>query len=208
MHFFSKLKNRIINHEHVIFHWDKAKSINTLSLPTNYSIVELNQDNQSDIDAWCKVIGESFNRECNHQTFENSIVAHNRYNVVKTYKLMFGEKTIGVVSGAINKLNPAVGTTHYLGLVKQHRGKGLGKYLIFKIMCFFLDHQHEIKSLEGESKLKHKKSLFIHFDLGFVPKLRQQDWNVIAYNGVFGQLTKAIFVFYYLQWKMKNSQRK
>jgi GNAT superfamily N-acetyltransferase len=138
-------------------------------------VEEMSTGDDTQIEAWLSIINRAFSRNWGRQHFLTSIVSHPVYDVAHTYFLMDDQHYVGVVSEAAFKANRGVGVTHYLGLDTAHLGRGLGKYLI--LYTLHKMKQHNLVSCEGESTLEHRKSLSIHFDLGFHPKTKPDHWN-------------------------------
>lgn len=136
---------------------------------------EMSTNDQSQVNEWLNIINQSFSRSWDKKDYIESIINHEIYDILHTYFLMDHERYIGVVSEAVFKKNKQVGVTHYLALDKDYLGRGLGKYLI--LYTLHKMKEHNLKSCEGESTLDHRKSLFIHFDLGFRPKAKLDYWN-------------------------------
>ena len=125
--------------------------------------------------------------------------------MIHTYFLMDDHKYIGVVSEAVFRGNKQVGVTHYLGLDKDYLGIGLGKYLILYTLHKL--REHNLTSCEGESILQHKKSLFIHFDFGFLPKMSRDYWNTPdRAPALMRAITNLKFKQAYREWQRSRVQ--
>ena len=117
----------------------------------------------------------SFERDIDEKTFKNSITEHKYYDVLHTYFMVDNNLPVAIVSTARFKKNNQIGITHYLGINIKYYGKGLGKYMILYALHKLREEGYKI--VEGESLLKYKKSLGIHFDFGFKPKEKIEYWN-------------------------------
>ena len=163
-------------------------------------IKEMSINDESQVNEWLSIIDQSFSRNWEKKDYKKCIIKHEIYDVPHTYFLMDGEKYIGVVSEAVFKKNIQVGVTHYLGLDKDYLGRGLGKYLILYVLHKM--KEHNLKSCEGESTLKYTVSLFIHFDLGFRPKIKLDYWNTPNNApAVMRAITNYKFRRLYEKWK-------
>jgi len=167
---------------------------------------EMSINDESQVNEWLRIINQSFSRTWNREEYVKNIINHEIYEILYTYLLMDGEKYIGVVSEAIFKRNKQVGVTHYIGLDKYYLGRGLGKYLI--LYTLHKMREHNLKSCEAETTLDHKRSIFIHFDLGFSPKTKLNHWNTMDRTYTLKKIINNYRLkrFYY-KWKRKKSQK-
>ncbi len=157
---------------------------------------------ESQLGAWTNVLNKAFSR---NWSIEDSLkaITHNKvYDVLNTYFLMDEDTPIGIISEAVFRKNRQIGLTHYAGLDERYRNRGLGKQLL--LYALHKMREHNLKSCEGESYLDFRKSLYIHFDLGFYPKNKMDYWNKEDNLPVLmRQLISYNFNRLYEKWKLK-----
>ena len=161
----------------------------------NYSVREMNYLDKDDVEAWLHIMEMSFGHRID---FGNNIISHPFYEVSATYFLLDSDKPIAGVSIATFQKNHDIGVTHYLGINPDYRNRGVGKYMILVALGKLVERG--ISKCEGESTLKYKKSIGIHFDFGFRPKYGRDHWNTPD-NRSF--LTKGLstVAFIFFRWK-------
>jgi len=190
----------------VYFRRADFRDLPTLQEISPLYLKEMSTNDESQVNEWLNIINQSFSRSWEKEDYIKSIINHEIYDIPHTYFLTDDEKYIGVVSEAVFKKNKQVGVTHYLGLDKDYLGRGLGKYLI--LYTLHKMREHNLKSCEGESTLDYKKSIFIHFDLGFRPKTKLDSWNTANHAPT---LIRAIinyrFSRLYEEWEKRKAHK-
>ncbi len=171
---------------------------NVPELPNiKYSIRSMNINSQSDIDYWLEIMRVSFNRSnISKKDFYDNVIQHPYYSVIETFFLVDGVKPIAIVSAAYFKKNNKIGVTHYLGISQEYKGQKLGKYMILYALHYL--RKNGFNQCEAESYLKYKESLGIHFNFGFKPKTKFENWNTFDNSNLISKiLTKSVLLKFY-----------
>ncbi len=154
--------------------------INLHSLPyfepnVSINIQEMDYDNGGHIRDWIEIHNGAFKRNWKRAEFERAMTGNKTVRVIKTFFLNKNGVPVGTASIGNYHANNRIGTGHYLCLMPEFQGKGLGKYL-----AHF--RYNELKKLnfseaESETRINCTKSIYIHFELGFEPKNKMDPWN-------------------------------
>lgn len=139
------------------------------------SIRTLDPEDRDDVQCWCSIMHDAFSRSWIEADFNRVIRSHPVYDILDTYLLEVAGKTVATGSIGVFRRQRSIGVTHYLGLRKENRGQGLGKYLLLHML-----HRLRAQGLERcevETNLSCLESIGIHFDFGFQPKYELDDWN-------------------------------
>lgn len=136
---------------------------------------EMNMRDEAEVTIWLDIHNDAFGRAWGPAEYESAILRHPMFLVTHTYFVIDGRGPIGAGSMGINRKNEEIGIGHYLQVRGGAQGLGVGKYLA-------LYRLHRLKELglrrcEIVTTLRHRRSLFIHFDCGAKPKLRLDYWN-------------------------------
>ena len=128
--------------------------------------------------------------------FYDNVIQHPYYSVIETFFLVDGVKPIAIVSAAYFKKNNKIGVTHYLGISQEYKGQKLGKYMILYALHYL--RKNGFNQCEAESYLKYKESLGIHFNFGFKPKTKFENWNTFDNSNLISKiLTKSELLKFY-----------
>jgi GNAT superfamily N-acetyltransferase len=188
----------------VYFQCDLSKPLPPLPVITPFYIKEMDVKNEFQINEWLSIMNQAFKTNSSRTDFEKIILTHPYYEVAHTYFLMDGDECIGAVSEAHYRSNKKIGVTHMLGINQEYRGKNLGKYMILYVLHQLKEHGYSY--CEGESRLRHKKSLHIHFDFGFYPKKKADYWNTKDNASFINQaMSKLFFMLEYKKWRRKGA---
>jgi GNAT superfamily N-acetyltransferase len=163
----------------------------------NYSIRTMNINSQTDIDFWLEIMRVSFKRSnLSINDFNNSVLQHPYYSVIETFFLVDDVKPIAIVSAAYFQKNNKIGVTHYLGISQEYKGQKLGKYMILYALHYL--RKKGFSQCEVETYLNYKESLGIHFDFGFIPKTKFENWNTVDNSNLISKIltNRALSKFY------------
>jgi GNAT superfamily N-acetyltransferase len=199
---YSALIKRIVNYFRInknsiiILKCDDLRNIPELP-KINFTIRSMNINSQSDIDNWLEIMRISFKRSnLSNKDFFNNIIQHPNYSVIETFFLIDDVKPIAIVSAGYFKKNNKMGVTHYLGISQEYKGQKLGKYMILYALHYL--RKNGFNQCEVESYLKYKESLGIHFNFGFKPKTKFENWNTfVNSNPISKNLTKSALLKFY-----------
>lgn len=171
----------------------------------NYSIRTMNINSQTDIDFWLEIMRVSFKRSnLSINDFNNSVLQHPYYSVIETFFLVDDVKPIAIVSAAYFQKNNKIGVTHYLGISQEYKGQKLGKYMILYALHYL--RKKGFSQCEVETYLNYKESLGIHFDFGFIPKTKFENWNTVDNSNLVSKIltNRALLKFYKKFKRNKN----
>ena len=164
------------------------------------TIKEMDMMDDDQIKKWLEIINDSFGRNWKQKNYQEKVLNNPLINVLKTFFVMDGERPIGVSSIGLWRKNPEIGAGHYGAILKEYHNRGIGKYL-------FLFRVHALKDLgveiiDAQSNLSHPKSLFIHFDSGYLIKDGPDYWNTPDYfPRIIRRLVNARLKKLYVEWK-------
>lgn len=187
---------RINNNSLICLQCDDLSKLPELPV-INYSIRTMNINSQNDIDFWLEIMRFSFQRPgLGVKDYKDSIQQHPYYSVMETFFLVDNEKPIAIVSAAYFQKNKKMGVTHYLGISKEFKGQKLGKYMILYALHFL--KEKGFRQCEAETYLNYKESLGIHFDFGFIPKTKFENWNTVDNSNLVSKIltNRALSKFY------------
>lgn len=162
----------------VYFGADARRIARVLPPPPRFGPFRLEEHGPGDErvrEAWPGVFAASFGRRAGEEAWRATLLEHPQYEVRRTALLLDGTAAIGTMSTAVARRNPSVGITHALGILPSHRGQGLGRKLLLWALHDL--QRRGVERCEGESRLRHRESILMHYDLGFRPKLRLDPWN-------------------------------
>jgi GNAT superfamily N-acetyltransferase len=165
----------------------------------------MNINSQTDIDFWLEIMRVSFNRSnLSIKDFYDSVLQHPYYSVIETFFLVDDVKPIAIVSAAYFKNNNKIGVTHYLGISQEYKGQKLGKYMILYALHYL--RKKGFSQCEVETYLNYKESLGIHFDFGFIPKTKFENWNTVDSSNLISKiLTNRALLKVYKNFKRNKN---
>jgi GNAT superfamily N-acetyltransferase len=144
-------------------------------LPAGYRIREMDMGDAADVATWLSVHNEAFGRSWGAPEFEGAILGHPHFDVQRTFFVEDGDRALGEASIGVFRRNRAVGVGHYLAVSPAAQGLGLGRELVVHRYRALRDGG--IRQCESHTHIGRVRSLRIHFECGFVPKLRFDEWN-------------------------------
>ena len=136
---------------------------------------EMDMTDPDDVAVWLAVHNDAFGHTWDVDQFERAILRHPYFDVWTTYFALDGDKAIGAASIGVFRGNPEVGVGHYLGVSRKAQGMGVGRTLV--VHRYHALRRAGIVQCESHTHIGRVGSLRIHFDCGFSPKLRFDDWN-------------------------------
>ena len=169
-------------------------------------IREMDMRDESEIRMWLEIHNEAFHRAWGLQEYEASMLRHPCFLIMHTYFMMDGHRPIGTGSVGVYRRNKEVGVCHYLQFRTCARERGLGQH-----MALYRLHrlkQLGVRTCEIVTTLKHKKALFIHFDLGAQPKLELDHWNDLKGKGFLRALAHMRLERMYGKWNRSRAVKK
>ncbi|MGQ0811189.1 MAG: GNAT family N-acetyltransferase [Nitrospiraceae bacterium] len=161
---------------------------------------EMDMQDADDIRLWLEIHNDAFHPPWNRKEYDYVILNHPTKLITTTYFIMENGSPIGAASVGVYRRNPEVGVGHYLGFKKDARNRGLGKW-----MTLFRYHQLRPRGIflcESETRMSHERSILIHFDCGFRPKLALDYWNTPqSESAALRFLTSHRLTRLYRRWK-------
>ncbi|GEM_PF-3468247 len=151
------------------------KDLPKLQEKDSVQIDAINMNDENNIKIWLEIQNDAFKRNWGIKECERFLLKHPHVSVLNTYFLKLGNEIVGIVSNGFFRKNKDIGTAHYLGLRNRAQGKGLGKYLLSYSYNELKKNGYKI--CEAETTIDRKRSLLIHFDFGFKPKVKFDYWN-------------------------------
>lgn len=141
-------------------------------LEDKYGLIvrKLDYDNDSDIEIWRSIIHTSYD-DC-HFTIESArkfLTEHTYMFNTQTFVFQeIGGEAVATVSIGLYKSNPKIGGDFRIGVTKDAQGRGYGRLCI--LYAFSKLAAMGIKNGESAIGFKRKKSLYLHYSLGFRPQ--------------------------------------
>lgn len=135
----------------------------------------MNMLDDDDIRTWLDIHNDAYGRSWDRAHYQAWILDHPHVDVLNTYLLYQDGSAVGAGSTAVFRRNRGVGLGHYVGIRSAYQGRGLGTRLML-----FRHHtlrESGVASLEMETPISRRASLWAHFNCGFKPKPRFDDWN-------------------------------
>ena len=172
-------------------------------LPEGLALVEIDVNNQVDKENWTKLHRECFpsSRACK---FEDSIVNHPVVTLKKSWLVFSGEQAVGAATAGVYLRKSDIGVGHYIMVSPEARGTGLGKYLAKMRYRFLFDQG--IRVFESETRADCEESLYMHWNLGFVPKWSFDPWNTKLKTRLHNRIIQSLELqlkYRIWQWKRK-----
>ncbi len=178
-----------------------ADTIPANALNSSYTFSSMDIKKHEDVQIWLQVFNDAFQRNYDEQDFEKNILYHPVIKVLDTLFLYNKKKEVmGITSVGVFHKNPRVGVGHYIAVPKQFQGKKLGSYI--GVHRYHLLTELGLNTFESETTVDRKKSIFMHFKMGFQPKYTLDYWNTrnIA-TMLFQPLIKKKIDTYYQEWQ-------
>jgi GNAT superfamily N-acetyltransferase len=173
-------------------------------LPAGYRFQEMDMRDPAEVATWLAVHNDAFAHTWGVEEFEGAILGHPHFDVQRTFFVLEGDRALGAASIGVFRRNRAVGVGHYLGVSRTAQGLGLGRELVVHRYRALRDGG--IAQCESHTHIGRVRSLRIHFDCGFVPKVRFDEWNTpnTAMPPV-RALTNARLRSLYRRWRREQS---
>ena len=167
-----------------------------------YTFIPMDLENSEDTQTWLNVFNDAFERNWDEVHFEKYVLNHPVINVSDTLFLrnLQGE-VMGVTSFGVFRHNPSIGVGHYIAIRKKFQGQQLGYYISMK--RYHVLAQLGLKTFESETTIDRKRSIFMHFKLGFQSKRSLDHWNTrnLA-TRIFQPLINKKLDNYYSEWQL------
>jgi GNAT superfamily N-acetyltransferase len=136
---------------------------------------EMDMHDEADISTWLRVHNDAFAHDWGPAEFQGAILGHPHFDVQRTFFVLDGDVALGAASIGVFRRNRDVGVGHYLGVSRRAQGLGLGRDLV--VYRYRELRDAGITQCESHTHIGLVRSLRIHFECGFVPKLRFDHWN-------------------------------
>ena len=136
---------------------------------------EMDMADPADVAVWLAVHNDAFGHAWDVDHFERAILRHPYFDIWKTYFAVVDGTTVGVASMGVFRGNHEVGVGHYLGVCRKAQEMGVGRTLV--LHRYHALRRAGIVQCESHTHVGRTASLRIHFECGFSPKLRFDDWN-------------------------------
>ena len=143
--------------------------------PPGFEIREMDIDDPADVAAWLAVHNDAFDHDWGVADFEDAILGHPVVRVDATFLVTRGDEAVGTGSVGAYRRNEQVGIGHYLGVKRSARSLGLGHVICVRRLEALAERG--IRFCEDQTHISRRESLWVHFDLGFHPKYRFDEWN-------------------------------
>jgi GNAT superfamily N-acetyltransferase len=139
------------------------------------TVLEMDMSDEEQIDAWLEIHNDAFERRWTRIQFDQKVVNHPLIDTKITYFVMDGDNPVASTSSGVWRKYPTVGLGHYAAVRNKYQGLGLGKYLFIYRTQKMKDMG--FKFIDNQTNLSHRKSLLVHFDVGYELKDGPDPWN-------------------------------
>jgi GNAT superfamily N-acetyltransferase len=136
---------------------------------------EMDMADPDEIATWLAVHNDAFGHTWGVEQFRGAILEHPHFEIRRTFFVTQGDRTLGAASIGVFRRNPRVGVGHYLGVSGEAQSLGLGRLLVLHRYHALRDSG--IRECESHTHIGRVRSLRIHFECGFAPKVHFDDWN-------------------------------
>jgi len=164
------------------------------------SVREMDMSDDAQIDTWLEIHNDAFERRWTRAQYDQKVANHPLIDTKVTYFLMDGDDAAAATSIGVWRKNPTIGVGHYAAVRKKYQSLGLGKYL-------FVFRSRELKNMgleivDNQTNLSHRKSLLVHFDVGYELKEGPDAWNTQDFFPSFiRQIADARAKKIYAEWR-------
>jgi GNAT superfamily N-acetyltransferase len=162
----------------------------------------MNMLDDGDVRTWLDIHNDAYGRSWDRAQYEAWILHHPHVDVLHTYLLYQDARPVGAGSAALFRRNRTIGVGHYVGVRKAYQGRGFGS----RLMLFRYHRLRElgVASFEMETTISRRRSLWAHFNCGFKPKPRFDDWNTYDQAAPWIRaLTRVRLERLYQQWRRR-----
>jgi GNAT superfamily N-acetyltransferase len=167
---------------------------------------EMDMADPAEVATWLAVHNDAFGHVWGVEQFRGAILEHPHFEVWQTFFVMDGATALGAASIGVFRRNRDVGVGHYLGVSPKAQGLGLGRELVLYRYRALRDSG--IAQCESHTHIGRARSLWIHFECGFVPKLRFDDWNTPnTATAPVRALTNARLKALHRRWRRERAER-
>lgn len=135
----------------------------------NFQASEMDVNNDDQLSAWCSICNSAYSDS--HYSLTEGRSFFQNHPIMTDFKtLLFydeQDKPFATISYGVYKSNPECGGLFRLAVLPEYQGNGIGAYLI-AFGCTRL-MEKGVSRIESIITYKRKKSLRLHFSLGFIP---------------------------------------
>jgi GNAT superfamily N-acetyltransferase len=166
-------------------------------------IRELDLHHPPDVNVWLTVHNASFGNQWTERELVAAVLEHDHIRVTRTFLASFNDVPSAVASIGRFRRNDQIGVGHYLGVVPECQGIGLGRALAIHRYAALRDEG--VRIAESQTHIGRVRSLRLHFDLGFRPKWGLDAWNnTDRWSTSTRLMTNARLQLLYRRWRRSN----
>ena len=135
----------------------------------------MNMLDEHDVRTWLDIHNDAYGRSWDRAHYQAWILDHPHLDVLQTYLVYQDGPAVGAGSTAVFRRNRVIGVGHSVGIRKAYQGRGLGRRLM--LFRYHTLREYGVASFEMETTIGRRASIWAHFNCGFKPKPRFDDWN-------------------------------
>lgn len=116
------------------------------------------------------------------QAVREKVISHPCFSHDRLFIVEHAGEVVGTSSAWVNLSDPGVGYLHMVGLLPEHRGKGLGKALVVAAIDYTRNEGFSAQRLDTDDF--REAAILLYLDLGYYPlymdETHPERWEILA----------------------------